>query len=52
MPISTVYVLIAVALNAALTLLNGDRRFLDGLACTPSGSTLLRVARKLGGVYL
>jgi hypothetical protein len=34
------YVLIAVALNAALTLLDGDRRFSDGhhgLACTSSG---------------
>jgi hypothetical protein len=33
-----------------LTLLDGDRRFSDGLACTSSGSTLLRAASKLGGV--
>ena len=44
------YVLIAVALNAALTLLDGDCRFSDGLACISSGSTLLRAARKLGSV--
>jgi len=46
MPIA-LYVLIAVALNAALTLLDSDRRLSDGLACTSSGSTLLRAASKL-----
>jgi hypothetical protein len=44
------YVLIAVALNAALTLLDDVRRFSDGLACISSGSTLLRAASKSGGV--
>jgi hypothetical protein len=48
MPV-TQYVLIAVALNAALTPLDGDWSFSDGLACTSSGKTLLRAARKLGG---
>lgn len=36
-------------LNAALTLLDGDRRLSDGPACTSSGSTLLRAASRLGG---
>jgi hypothetical protein len=49
MPIA-LYALIAVALNAALTLLDGDRRFSDGLACTSSGSTLLRAGSKVGDV--
>jgi hypothetical protein len=44
------YVLIAVALNAALTLLDGDCHFSDNPACISSGSTLLRTASKLCSV--